>query len=334
MPKTYEYSPWEGEGWQCTVPIRHGQGGSPILLSEVSSVRTTARNESTGEIVNSRDNQNMLNANNGVVTDGFFSFFFQPDDTTFVGDVDTTDQETHDFRVTFTLTDGTVSIVQWLLTCWAKPAIEMTVQKNIGRMISDLRNLINESDPTAIPDFVLYDYIQRGLYAVNAVTNYCKKNYTPAEQLIGPLIADQSEVAMPDELLSILLVYLGTNKMNAISFETLQERQVPFFVAQPGTPKNYVEWGREIYFDPAPDAAAVAATPYPYVRGVIAPPPFRLYGPYLLPTQYWSVPLWHAAWQWFSGPLTARKELAAAQQALYVDGVKSMAENYAGRQTS
>lgn len=331
MPTEYLYQPWAGDAWKITWPVRQWsdtlQRFVLLPLADVADISCTARNESTGGIINSRNNISVLNASNGAFVDGAFSFFFQAADTALIGTALTTDQETHDFRFTFTLDDGTITTMEVSLTCLARPAIAMNVQRDIGRLLQTLRNFINESDPTAVPDFMLYDYIQHGLQATNERTKYCVANFT--EDL--DLVPNQAGYEMPDNLLEIQFAWLGTKPLEAFSTEAFQQRGIPFLVAQPGTPNFYYQFGRTFYLDPPPNAACVGETPNPYVRGVITPPNFRLNGPVQLPTEFWEVPLYWAAAEWFAGPLGRRPELSKTYQGLFDARVTPMALFYGAR---
>lgn len=303
-----------GDAWKETWPIDKWdealQQFVPLPLAEVSSIVCTARNEETNTLIRGL-NQNVFNANNGTYVTGYFSFFFQVADTTLEGDPELVDQETHQFSFTITLTNGTKTTLAATLYVFAKPAVDMAVPGNVGRVISVLRSFINESDPMVVTDELLTTYIQRGLFHCNEIANYYMRDFTPAQQLIGPLVANEQNVALPGSVNEILFVYLGTNPLDQKDWQYLQNRQLPVAQPQPGTPQNYIQWKRSLAFDPSPDAAAVAATPYPWVRAYTAPPPFRLYGADLIPDQFLDVPCLWAAAEWYTGPYGGQKTATA-----------------------
>lgn len=338
MTDAFLLQPWAGDAFQLTWPVKKWDTATsrwiPCPLASVSSITTTARNEGTDAIVNSRNNQNVLNANNGTFVTGAFSFFFQANDTALVGAATEVDQESHQFRFTITLTDGTITTISVTLDCLARPAVSMPEPANIGAILGVFRNFINENNPNTVADALLYGYLQRGLAATNERTKYCVKDYLPADQDIGPLVADTADVDLPGAVNEILFVYLGTNPLTQQSFEYLQKRQIPVGVVESNTPKNYIQWGRKLYFDPPPNSAAVAATEYPWVRAWIKPPPFRLYGPYLLPEQWWDVACYWAAAEWYGGPYGNKSDLMKNNMVLFEARVGPMAEYYKSRGAS
>lgn len=311
----------EGDAWKETWPVdmwdEDLQQWVPLPLSAVQSITCTARNEGDNAIVNSRNAQNILNLNNGTFETGFFSFFFQPADTAIVGDAELVDQETHQFAFTILLNNGTKTTIAATVYCFAAPAVEMTAPGNVGRVIQILRNMVNESDPVTVTDELLTTYIQRGANACSERARYYTRDFTPAQQLIGPLVAGQPDYALPGNVNEVLLAYLGTNPLQQKDFLYLQQRQLPVLEVQSGTPTSYILWSRRIYFDPPPNAAAVAATPYPWLRCWTAPPPFRLYGLDQIPLEFEDVPCYWAAAEWYSGPYGRNPALAKTYMDLF-----------------
>lgn len=60
--------------------------GVAIPLGAMVSITLTLRDVASGQIVNSRDEQNVLNANGGTFgADGAFTFLFTPADTAAIG---------------------------------------------------------------------------------------------------------------------------------------------------------------------------------------------------------------------------------------------------------
>jgi hypothetical protein len=302
----------------------------PLPLTSVLSIVATARNQETNTVLRG-PSQNVLNLNNGTFVDGFFSFFFQVSDTELEGDPELVDQETHQFAFAITLTNGTKTTISVNLYCYAAPAVEMTVPGNIGRALGVLRNFVNESDPVTVTDELLSSFYQRGLYHCNEVAEYYVRDFTPAQQLIGPLIANQAWVALPGAVNDIFFTYLGTNPLEQKDFNYLQNRQLPVAVVQPSTPLNYIQWGRKLFFDPPPNAAAVAETPYPWVRAYAAPPPFRLYGADLIPDQFLDVPALWAAAEWFVSPYGNKPAQAKGFIELFNERIVSFQKYYDSR---
>lgn len=325
-----------GDAWKETWPINHwdeaAQQWVPLPLTAVQSIVCTARNEGDNAIVNSRSAQDVFNTNEGTFVTGFFSFFFQPADTALIGSAALVDQETHQFAFTITLTNGTKTTISVSLYCFAAPAVSMTVPGNVGRVLQVLRNYLNESDPCTVTDELLTTYYQRGMQATNERTKYCVKDYTPADQVVGPLVAGTPNYDLPAAVNEILFAYAGTQNLTQNDFKYLMSRQVPVAVVETGTPNAYIQFGRQVYLDPPPNAAAAAATPYLWLRCWVDPPPLRLYGPYLLPSQFYDVPALWAAAEWMTSPYGNKPAVAKGYLDLFNARVGAMAEYYSGRE--
>mgnify|MGYP001565766815 CR=1 FL=1 len=111
---------YEGDTQCYRWEVTHGPCGTPVLLTEVSTITATLRDEESGNIVNSRNAQNVKNANNGTYANGYFDFALQALDTTF--QVAANDQETHVLEVKLTQTDAQVRTLHLEIVCLRRPA--------------------------------------------------------------------------------------------------------------------------------------------------------------------------------------------------------------------
>lgn len=104
-----------------SLTATHGDGGSAILLSEISAATFTLKDQESGGVINSRSAQNVLNTNNWTVhaTSGLITWNIQPADTTLVDDA--LEQETHRGEFILTLTDGQVRSFVIDILCRARP---------------------------------------------------------------------------------------------------------------------------------------------------------------------------------------------------------------------
>ncbi|MCL4848763.1 MAG: hypothetical protein KJ066_19615 [Acidobacteria bacterium] len=79
------------------------QAGVAITSGAISAIRCTLRDDRTGQIVNGRDAQPVLNANGGVLaSDGAFALTLGPADTALVSETPT--RTPHLRRLTFEVT--------------------------------------------------------------------------------------------------------------------------------------------------------------------------------------------------------------------------------------
>ena len=96
----------EGDTECVAWPLTRGECGSLLLESEVSTITLTIRDEESGGIVNSRNAQNVKDANNGTLINGEFEMAFQAADTAM--QVSTNTREVHVAEIKVTATDGQV----------------------------------------------------------------------------------------------------------------------------------------------------------------------------------------------------------------------------------
>lgn len=80
------------------------ESGTAIALTDIDSLEMTLIEVHSGDIINSRQKQNVLNTNNCTVhaTSGLFTWNVQPDDTSIEGSTRIGQREEH--LATFTLT--------------------------------------------------------------------------------------------------------------------------------------------------------------------------------------------------------------------------------------
>ena len=88
--------------------ILEDEDGNPIAASAIDSITCTIRESASGDIVNTRDAQDVKNTNNGTIhaTSGLFTFAFQQGDTGIINtDVEYGQMEEH--LVTFVVVYST-----------------------------------------------------------------------------------------------------------------------------------------------------------------------------------------------------------------------------------
>lgn len=120
MTQKYQIELYEGDTQCLRWEVTHGPCGTPVLLSEVSTITATLRDEEGGTLINSRNAQNVKNANNGTYSNGYFDFALQAADTTF--QTAANDQETHVLEVKLTATDAQVRTLHLEIICVRRPA--------------------------------------------------------------------------------------------------------------------------------------------------------------------------------------------------------------------
>lgn len=115
MPERYQVPLFAGDTDILTLPVTHGNGGSNVLLVEISSLTLSLTDRATGGIVNSRNAQNVLNTNNVMVSDGSIEWQVQALDTEMV--TAGSAREVHIAVLDMTLTDGQERTAQIKLVC-------------------------------------------------------------------------------------------------------------------------------------------------------------------------------------------------------------------------
>ena len=103
----------EGSTAKYTLPQLQDENALPILLADIDSLTITLCNLADGATINSRLDQNALNANNVVVTAlGALTFNIQPADTAIIDGTLAVDAiEVH--RATFKMQFNSVSFSNW-----------------------------------------------------------------------------------------------------------------------------------------------------------------------------------------------------------------------------
>ncbi len=95
----------EGEG--CDISGAFKNGSAAIAKAALATVTATLYDETTGAVINSRNDQDILDANGCVVdASGNLTLRLQPLDNVLVGSPDVDDHETHILRIQWTWDDG------------------------------------------------------------------------------------------------------------------------------------------------------------------------------------------------------------------------------------
>lgn len=102
------------ESWFRLEATITDEDGNPITSAMIDSLVVTIVEVNSGDIVNGRDNQNVLNSNGGTLDDmtGLFSFQVVPDDTAIVNS-STLIGNVEEHLATFSLTWNTNRKIHW-----------------------------------------------------------------------------------------------------------------------------------------------------------------------------------------------------------------------------
>lgn len=108
-------------GESCNVTATfHDMGGTAIAKAALISLTATLYDQATSAVINSRNAQSVLDANQGVVaSDGTLTLRLTPSDAVIVGTVAVGDTEAHVLRLTWTWNDGVsvrTGIDEWTLS--------------------------------------------------------------------------------------------------------------------------------------------------------------------------------------------------------------------------
>ena len=97
------------QGASCNLVVTFADAsGSAIAKTNLATLKATVYDAATLAVINSRDDQNVLDANGGTVaTDGTLTLRLQPLDNTIVdGTLEAGHTESHVVRLTWTWSDG------------------------------------------------------------------------------------------------------------------------------------------------------------------------------------------------------------------------------------
>lgn len=108
-------------GESCNIVATfHDMGGTAIAKAALLSLTATLYDEATSAVINSRNAQSVLDANQGAVaSDGALTLRLTPSDSVIMGTVAVGDTETHVLRLTWTWNDGVsvrTGIDEWTLS--------------------------------------------------------------------------------------------------------------------------------------------------------------------------------------------------------------------------
>ena len=102
------------------VATFHGLDGVAIVKASIISLTATLYDQATSAVINSRNAQSVLDANQGAVaSDGTLTMRLTPSDAVIVGTVAVGDTEEHVLRLTWTWNDGVsvrTGIDEWTLS--------------------------------------------------------------------------------------------------------------------------------------------------------------------------------------------------------------------------
>lgn len=119
MADRYRDTLYAGDTDTITIPVTHGDGGSNVLLSEISTVTFTLKDLASGTVVNSRSAQSVLNLNNWTIANGSLAWSIQAADTTLLSSANS--EETHRGELMLTLSDGQKRTCVIDLICRKRP---------------------------------------------------------------------------------------------------------------------------------------------------------------------------------------------------------------------
>lgn len=98
-------------GESCDVVVTFkGMNGVAIAKASLATLTATLFDTTTKAVINSRNAQNVLDANGGAVaSDGTLTLRLQAADAVIVGTVEVGDTEEHTLRLTWTWSDGVLT---------------------------------------------------------------------------------------------------------------------------------------------------------------------------------------------------------------------------------
>ena len=107
-------------GESCDVVVTfHDNAGTAIAKASLLTLTATLYEESTADVINTRNAQSVLDANDGTVaSNGTLTLRLGPSDAVIVGTVDVGDTERHVLRLTWTWNDGVAvrtGVDEWVL---------------------------------------------------------------------------------------------------------------------------------------------------------------------------------------------------------------------------
>lgn len=107
-------------GESCNIVATfHDMGGTAIAKAALLSLTATLYDEATSAVINSRNAQSVLDANQGAVaSDGALTLRLTPSDAVIAGSVSVGATERHVLRLTWTWSDGVATrtgIDEWVL---------------------------------------------------------------------------------------------------------------------------------------------------------------------------------------------------------------------------
>ena len=113
LPTKFEEIINEGSTALYTLPQLQDENSVPILLADIDAITISLCNLVDGAVINSRSDQNALNANNVVITtSGTLTFNLQPEDTAII-DVTLAEDSIEVHRATFKMQFNSVSFANW-----------------------------------------------------------------------------------------------------------------------------------------------------------------------------------------------------------------------------
>lgn len=283
----------------------------PVPVDEISQIVLTARNLNENTIIGAHNAQDVFNANGGTYAndaDGvpLFTFTFSAADTTIAGSALLTPRETHVFQFTFTTTDGLVGIVSVTIECLALPATALAQEADLGALRQQFRILIGETLSLVPDDDWIDQNIQDGATATNQKLRYAY------DDLEITLVAGTAEYELPNAFKSVLWNSWQNKPLQEAEQDFLRRRAYWWRSQPEGVPEQYAIWKKKIIVIPTPNAAAVASDDTLLIRANTSPPPFRLNGLAMLSDEWWTLPLYYAAVQWFSSPMGKNASYAKA----------------------
>jgi hypothetical protein len=123
------------------------------------------------------------------------------------------------------------------------------------RILTNLRRLTGNLDPNAISDRDLSEYVESASdwLAIELA------NFYSIEELMLGLTADESEIALPDDLAWILFIEWNNNRLEGSSHFQSDRSGIGYRQLTSGNPNGFLVIGRKLILVPPPSSASVTA---------------------------------------------------------------------------
>ena len=141
----------DGESCNLSGTLKDTGG---VTISTISSLKFTLLDETTGAIINSRDNQDINGANGGTFSAGTFTVELDGADTAAVGEVDDGKTQNRVARISFEYSDGDTTrkgIQEFYF-----PVYKMKTTSGAGAGSVEITLTVTDSSSNPVPEATVY----------------------------------------------------------------------------------------------------------------------------------------------------------------------------------